>query len=349
MAQWSSSAPNIATVDAQGRLTQILEGQSTITASFSSVQATTTSLGRDCEYPYGVYSVRKGAIMPDLTWTGVHDENGQRLDFSLADFHCDATYSQYTMVAFVIGTGWCPYCPDQMRRVGNQASALLQDGGLVVYAEVQDSSRRAASSAYAQQEVDRIVGNAPGIRVGAAPGEVIANAPLVTSFPNGFVVRKRDMRVIATHGGYSGSIPYSQIAQDPERDWSQGELPPFSTNCSSGSEESYEPNDRPSQASAISAGNFTGGICAEEPDFYQVNVSGRWRLDLSFTHRTGDIDLYVWDNNQNRVQRDSSGNKVGSSSATDDESYSGSGPATIMIHGYRYASAPYTLTLTELP
>ena len=101
----------------------------------------------------------------------------------------------------------------------------------------------------------------------------------------------------------SNRVSYEQSiqAQDPERDWTQGELPPFSTNCSSGSEESYEPNDRPSQASAISAGNFTGGICAEEPDFYQINISGRWRLDLSFTHRTGDIDLYVWDNNQNRM------------------------------------------------
>jgi len=236
-----------------------------------------------------------------------------------------------------------------MRRVGAQAAALKQAGGLVVYAEVQDNARQPASNSYARQHIDNYVGSAPGIRVGAANGQALANAPLVNSFPNGFVVRKRDMRVIADHSSYQGSIPYSRIAQNPNQDWSQGELAVFSNNCGASTDESYEPNNRPTQAGLITASNFSGGICEEEPDFYRINITGGWRIDLTFTHQAGDLDLYVWNETTNKVQRDSSGGKMGSNSATNNESYSGSGPTTIMIHGYRYASTSYTLNLTEVP
>ena len=348
-AQWTSNDSSIVTVTGSGLVTRIAPGQVLLTVSYDSLISSVTIEDEQCHYPFGTYSVRKGDIIPPIEYSGVSDEAGNTFDFNLRDFYCSSEYENVDYLVFVIGTGWCPYCPAQMREVADQAGAIQNSGGMVVYAEIQDSRRSPASASYARQEVNRIIGNSPGIRVGAAPNELLARAPFVDSYPNGFVVRKRDMRIIAIHGDYSGSIPYSQIAQNLERDWSRGTLNVFSNECGAQDEEASEPNNTPVQAAPLNPGQTSGGICDEQPDFYRITTNGNWRLDLGFSHQTGDLDVYIWDENSQRVLRDANQERIGGSSGTDNESFTGSGSALVFIHGFRYASSPYSLELTELP
>ena len=82
------------------------------------------------------------------------------------------------------------------------------------------------------------------------------------------------------------------------------------------------------------------GICTSSPDWYRISIAGRWRLDLDFSHAIGDIDMFAI----------GSGGAViaTSDSADDDESFTVTGPALVRVEGWRGATAPYRLTLTEL-
>ena len=349
-ATWASSAPGVLTVDASGLATVVGAGAAEVTASHAGFDSSAAVTIDDCAYPSGSTDLRLGSLAPRLSWHGVYDEAGNQLDFSLEDFHCNPAFERYNTAMFIIGTGWCPNCPAYFRRVGSSGAQIKAAGGLVVYVEAEDRNYRPATNSYAQSHVDSMVGSSPGLRVGdgeTMPARALYNAPLVRAFPTAFVIRKRDMRIIADQGSSNSTLQFTSIAQNPDHDWSSGQLPPpFNDNCGAGDEEMYEPNDQSSQAAAVLAGSFQAGICTDAPDFYRVDIAGAWTIDLHFSHAVGDIDLYVWDPTTQDILRNGSGDKVGSDSNTDDERYSGNGPTTIMIRGYRGASAPYTFTLT---
>ena len=119
-------------------------------------------------------------------------------------------------------------------------------------------------------------------------------------------------------------------------------------NCGSADEESYEPNNSPAQASSIGASVIEGGICDQNADFYEINISGNWEAFLEFAHSVGDLDMYIWDSSANEPATDGAGNYIGSDTATDDERFSCAGQALLMIYGYNRTTAPYVLTITEL-
>jgi hypothetical protein len=251
-------------------------------------------------------------------------------------------------IAFVIGAGWCGYCPDNFRRVAGLASAIYESNGMIVWVETQDNSAQSIDSRRANRALAEYIGDAPGYRVGdltTEPMEGMINAsPLVTGYPSGFVVRTRDMHVIAEEASTPFQLDLVGIAQDPEADWGSREL---SFNCGPEDEEVTEPNDDVANAAAIEPGAFQGGICGLNQDFFRVDIPGRWQVDLRFLHSDGDIDVAVWDERTNQAMRNGR-ELVGGESIDDNEVFQHQGPAIVTVYGYNYASAVYEFELTAL-
>ena len=292
----------------------------------------------DCVYPSGPTGLGSGDVIAPYTWSNARDETGAVFDFSLEDFHCDPEYAAYKSIVLYVGAGWCPSCPQEMRRVNSMASQLQSERALIVYMEGQDRSYNDASSASAADFVESVIGSsAPGIRIGdGESSSPMAIFRTLRTVPSGFFIRRSDMRIVAA-GPESGTLRYDQLAReantaDPGPD---PEPPPPPPTCT---EEPGEPNDELGTATPLS-GTVTGGICNARPDYFRVNVAGAWRVDLDFSHAQGDLDLYVI----------SGSSRVASSdSTTDDESVSWTGPAIVEVLGYRGATASYQITLTGM-
>ncbi len=296
----------------------------------------------NCQMPWADGEMELGRFMKDVSWRGAIDESGQQVDIDLEQVYCDQSYDTITVI---VGAGWCSACPDYERAIAPQANGIAANNGLVLWLQTEDNSYNPASSAVAAQIVNRYVGNAPGLRVG--DGEtlprpnVFAGSPIVPSYPSGFIVRVSDMRIIATQAAANGILQFDRIAADPNRLWVGN------ANCGAGEEEPHEPNDSAYEPATIGAGTFRGGVCGSDMDFYYVDVQGQWRFDLQFRHGTGDIDTYVWDPATN-APLVRGGEKVGSDSGNDNESFTHSGPALVVVYGFRMATSPYELTVTQL-
>jgi hypothetical protein len=304
----------------------------------------------DCTYPENhANNIQAGTIIPPLYWEGAFREDGTVERFSLEDVYCDARFAEYETVTFIVGSGWCPNCPGYMRDIARQIDELTANKTLVVWMEAQDAVYAPAPNDVANHTVNRIVGRVAGYRVGDADTQPIQNAfnnaPIITAFPTGFVVRTRDMRIIADQSSTRFVLDYLAVTADPEAQW--GPVAP-EPQCGPADEETYEPNDDLQHVAAIRPGTFDGGICGTDRDYYQIDVQGAWQLDLRFSQDIGDLDVYLWDTARDRPVLDDQGQPVGSDSTDDDESFRGEGPATVVILGYQLATAPYELTLTEL-
>ena len=294
----------------------------------------------DCVYPSGPTGLGSGDVIAPYTWSNARDETGAVFDFSLEDFHCDPAYAEYKSIVLYVGAGWCPSCPQEMRRVNSMSSVLQSERALIVYMEGQDRSYNDASSASAADYVESVIGSsAPGIRVGDGDSsQPMAIFRTLRTVPSGFFIRRSDMRIVAA-GPESGQLRYDDLAReanvdgpDPDPD---PDPPPPPPDCT---EEPGEPNDVPGSATPLS-GTIAGGICNAAADYFQVNVAGSWRVDLSFSHSQGDLDLYVIDGSSRVASSDST---------TDDESVSWTGPAIVEVLGYRGATAPYQIALTGM-
>lgn len=343
MVTWTSSNPAIASVSATGLVTGVAIGNASITAMMNNVTAAASVTVQSCAYPQAGNRVALGGVLPPVSWTGAFDRNGATADFAMEDFYCDSAYDNYSSVLFVIGAGWCPNCPDYKRRVESAASQVAAAGGLIVWVEIENNSSQPASHSEALQIVNRSVPNADGLRIG--DGETIPAPSIfgraVNAVPGAFVVRKSDMMVIADQGQSSTYLDFAALA----RDAANGGGTPTS-NCMMGDEESFEPNDSPQQAGSITVpADVSGGICNAESDFYRVNGTGAWTANLTFSNATGDLDIYVIDESTGMVMTDAMGNPIGSESTTDNESFSHSGSALIVVVGYQGATAPYRLTI----
>ncbi len=360
---FTSRNPSAATVTPAGLVTAAAAGTVIIEVTYQmttrsltiTVQADTPTPG-PCSYPAAGTSIQHQQVMPQLRWSNAVNPDGSTFALDLEDIHCDRSFANVESIHFIIGAGWCPNCPAYMRRVRDMTSAIEAANGMVVWVQIETRNRTPASSAEAAATVDHEAPGAMGPRVGDADTQPL-NMPFsraVSGVPSAVVVRVSDMKIIAHQGVSRYQLPFDRIAQQPQLDWTDPSNPtggggttPGTSNCGANDEEMYEPNDQPAQAGSIGAGtNFSGGICASEPDFYQITHTGSWTLDLQFTHSTGDLDVYVFDTGTNQPARDAGGNVIGSDSTTDNESFSHSGPALVIVTGYQGATAPYTLTLT---
>lgn len=311
-----------------------------------------------CRYPTGLPAIGMGQLMPNLSWTGVYDGQGNRVDFDLEGFHCDGAYDQYSILVVVVGAEWCGACSQYLSQLRGSAAAATQAGALFLYVEVEDNSYSPASHEVARRVVDRHAPGIPGLRIGDGQTRqgagTIANSPMVRQYPTMFAVRRADMRIIR-----EGRVNWGQLAQQemlanppgaPGPSPDQGGGPPAPNpdvappaGCQ---EEAAEPNDAAQQAATLSSGQvINGGVCNGTADFYRVDHPGFWSLELEFSHAEGDLDVYVWDPIRNAPAVGLDGNAVGSDSATDDELVVYAGPQVVMITGYQGARASYRLSL----
>ena len=337
-ATYQSSAPSTMTVSATGLVEAVTEGSAQITVSYRGASIVVNGTASACAYPGAGSQIQLSSVMPNVSWPNAHDEQGNQFAFSMRDFLCGSEYSQYTSIHFLITAEWCPYCPDYLRSVNNQAAQIEAAGGKIVYVEVQTNSRTLASSSQAHALINRYQISNPGFRVGDGDTQPMSGifGRAVNAFPSMFVVRKSDMTVVANDTSQSHLSLAQQIS-------GTGPMP----NCSSSDEESYEPNDSEMMPATIAPGvNFDGGICTPNNlDWYLIDHAGGWTLDLTFTHATGDLDMYVFPENN----IDPNNPLAASESYDDNEQVSHSGRALVVIAGFQGATTPYQIALTATP
>ncbi len=309
---------------------------------------------KPCFYP-GPNAYARGTAFPDHAWNAQWAD-GTQFTFDLYDFHCDdEIWGAYDTLIVSVSTIWCPNCPNFIAYVDALGPQLEEEGALVLFLDVQDEAGGPVNTAATQRHISRYAPNGTGIRAGDADNttpNAVLTSPLIEYFPTAFVIRRSDMQVIADARDSEYYLPLVEIAMDPTADWSSPGAPTitpeFPSNCGEESEEIYEPNDTPDNPAEIGPGTFDGGVCNSAPDYYSVDVEGPWEVLMEFSHATGDLDIYVWDDETGRPMVGDDGRSIGGESIDDDESFQYEGPATLFIYGYNNGTAPYTLTITEL-
>lgn len=360
--EWASSDESVVTISEQ-TATVVGAGEAMLTATLGEVTATLTVEGIACDYPANDGSIAFGSVFPDMRWEKAYLGDGTEIDFSMSRFFCGPEFAEMSTLIVNLGAGWCGPCSRMTRDILNpQAEDLRALGSEILYLEAQTTDPGTlADGRFSFRHIGALIDDGPGIRVGdkdtlirgadgswtPAPGYA-QNQPIVTGYPSVWVVRKRDMTLIADQGRSRFYLPLISIAEDPEADWSDPPPPPFRSNCLEGEEEDTEPNDIAQDATRIEAGSYEGAICTAEPDFYRFVINGPWRATLEFDGGEGDLDMYVFDKRTGEAVRGEDGLAVGSNGTGDVETIEYEGPAILLIFGYNSASANYTLRVEEL-
>lgn len=220
---WSSSDETVLVIDANGLATAVGDGDVVVTASKDGVSASTIArtVSIACPYPADHDTgVTYDTVLPPLFWLDAYRQDGSTEDFRMEQAFCNA--ETYKTILFVIGAGWCPYCPDYMRAVNERAADLEAAGSLVVYVEIETAGGAPANNQQANAIVDHEVAtaNGPSFRVGDGVVQGGVNQPFsraVSAIPSAFIVRTSDMRVIASQARSSSTLDWVRIAQDPSR------------------------------------------------------------------------------------------------------------------------------------
>lgn len=109
-------------------------------------------------------------------------------------------------------------------------------------------------------------------------------------------------------------------------------------------DDAFEDNDSIDQATPVAAGEVQGTICSGDDDFFAYeHQGGELRVDLTFVHAVGDLDLEVFGPD---------GTSVGTSAGVDDtESVviaadaAQAGTYVVRVHGYQGDAGDYTLAV----
>ena len=214
---WSVDNDTLATIDNKGLLTGVKQGTVNVTASLG-LGTVTTPATVVCGYPGQSTRLVLEGMMPNIAWAGAYNPDGDIKELNLETFHCSDRYQSYTTINFIIGTGWCPYCPAFMRELERISTQLEDAGGLLVYVEVQDEQRRQIGSDEANRIVNKYIQSDVGWRVGDTDSTprrlVFSNA--VNAFPDAIVVRKSDMKVIAHRSVERKTPEFVNMARNPD-------------------------------------------------------------------------------------------------------------------------------------
>ena len=138
--------------------------------------------------------------MPRLKWDAAFDMDGNEVELDLQDIHCG---EQFQTLTIVMGALWCPACPEYLSMLAQQADALTGAGMGFIFMEVENNGRQLASNRESYGYLQGHIPNTPGWRVGdrdTRPSPLIQMSPTVGGFPAAFVVRVRDMMVVADQG-----------------------------------------------------------------------------------------------------------------------------------------------------
>jgi hypothetical protein len=301
-----------------------------------------------CTYPLFDLPPGPGEIFPDLAWSGILAADGSEMDLDLAEFYCNPEYlPEYDSLMVVVSAGWCSACPDYVRYANEVAPQLEAAGTLLMFVEVETAEFSPATSQDTANYLTSVLQGAPfngGLRIGEADSTGGLNLRgLVSQFPSGYFVRRRDMVIVADESASQFRLDMPALAADPEQDW-EPSLPPFVANCGPEDEEAGEPNDDLASATPIAIDEeIPGGVCAEASDFYRVDHEGRWVFSMVqqlFTSenpaaRNLDLRLYTLD-----------GERVGGSNALANiDSVAFEGPAIVEVFGDGRTSGLYEARL----
>ena len=157
-----------------------------------------------CYYPESSNSLLYSETFPEVSWLEAFDGDRNELTIHLSDQYCGTSEENgiphYDSIVLAIGTGWCPYCPDNMRYVDSLSEDLEENNAMIIYTELQTEFQTFASSEYAYDYINNL-GITSGYRVGDADSwpfeNFLSNSSDIISYPTGFVIRTRDMKIIA--------------------------------------------------------------------------------------------------------------------------------------------------------
>jgi len=354
---WSVADDAIAGIEG-GVLTALRRGASEAIATLGEVEGR-LAFDVTCAYPANGTGLGMGQVVPPLRWGNAYNPDGTQFDFGMEAFHCDPEFDGVEAMIVVLGAGWCTACTQYTTQLLNPiAESLVEAGALILYIEAQDYNYNPTGSDFAYRHINEMIGESPGIRVGDGDtfnrdqqaSAFIQNQPNVDAFPQVWVVRRSDMRVIADQNLGQYYLPLPDIIADVDADWSNPPpyRPPFVSACDPEDEEVYEPNDSVIDAGFIQPGSFEAGLCTDPAvDFYSVGIQGAWRLTVEFEHAVGDIDMVVWDKRTDQAVVGPDGQALGSFGTANQEVIEYFGPADVQVYGYNNASGRYTLTLEE--
>lgn len=317
------------------------------------IEPTMPQMG-SCTYPQWTSQIGLGQVLPPFSWSNANEAGQQMGRFGALDIFCDDDWQDVETVIFVVVPEWIPWLFEYVAYVDALSPQIEAAGGRIVFVGAQSAVGAPIGLAETQTILREATPQQSGVRVGELNSQFdfrLMDTPLIDHLPSAFVVRRSDMRVIATQQTRGGDhLPYVEIAQDPQADWSNPGpatiRPTLPSNCPDGADEDLEPNDTPQEASRIGAGRIRGGVCGRRGDFYFIDVQGPWRFELEFSHATGDLDVVLFENGQPMVGRD--GAPLGPQSSDDNEVFEWDGPQMVYIYGYDGATAPYRLSITEL-
>jgi hypothetical protein len=346
---WTSSNPDVATIDDTGLVTPLRGGPVQFTATFGD-QTVTLDATTTCDYPRYARAIAYGETIPPLFWNDAFKADGSNIDLRMEDVYCDVAYKDVKVFFFIISAGWCTPCTLYAQRLKPEYRFIHEAGGEIAIVETETEDFVPADNAYAQRHIEHIIGDAYAYRIGDKDTQPITDfwhkQSWLNAFPTVVAVRTEDMQVITDSNHSMYYLPLLQIAQDPYADWSNPGPPPFSNHCGPDDDEAGEAtNDNADGATPLAPGAFHGGICDEFADFYAIDQAGDWKLEVDFDADLADIDVYVWDRAQNQPLSEG-GNIVGSTGSTGHEEFVYRGPQIIAIAGYQGASAPYDIKLT---
>lgn len=352
-ATWASSDPTVLTFDDPARpnigtVHTARRGGLTVTATLGEITGEMT-IGGGCEYPRTTGTIGVGSTMPPLEWDLAVRPDGSRGTFSLRDVYCgEAGADTPNIYVFVLGALWCGACVHEMSLLAGEAAALREAGGQFVFVAVENLSYEPATTDEAMNQIGRLAGPNPVYAGGDADiGAAFGASGAFSALPSLVIVRARDMKVIADTRTGAAGLDFAEVARDPDAGWENPPPVEITSNCEPGRDEPSEPNNEPGQAARIGAGTHLGGVCDAYPDFYLVDLTGPWRATVDFEHAVGNLDLYAWDAAGDAPLRVDQ-RVIGSYGIEDGESFEHSGPTVIRIGGFRYESAPYTLTVESL-
>ena len=157
-----------------------------------------------CLYPTATGRLLYSETFPEVSWEGAYDSEGNEVTIHLLDQYCGAEEGSviydYDSIVLAIGTGWCTYCPDYMRYIDSIADELEANNVMVIFVQLQTATMDTATSEFARDYINDL-GITSGYRVGDANTwplpKFFLNSSDIIAYPTAFIVRTRDMRIIA--------------------------------------------------------------------------------------------------------------------------------------------------------
>jgi hypothetical protein len=299
-----------------------------------------------CRYPSAYRSVTLGQVIPRMWWQSAFDENRSEVRFDLQDFYCSNEYDDYSVLMVVAVTQSCPACGPYIASLRSQEAAMTAAGIKLLFVMLETDRDLRPTSAASLRTLNQYARTLSGVRVGSgstSPSpDVIRNAPIITSVPSVFMVRRSDMRIIARRS--SGSI-FDPIAV-ARAAWNHQRPDPDDDDEADCNQIDSQNNHRWQDAIAIAANRtIRGSVCPGRDNFYLVDLHTRWRLKLIFQKRDVDLDLFLLDPDTGGILTKRNGKPLAAVSHTSNERLRHTAPAIARIRQFGTGNGAYQLTL----